>query len=124
MTSRLTNIVIDAVEPLSVARFWCSVLDWEISEESEEGVSIGPPAGVGPLIDFLPVPEGKLGKNRLHLDLRADGASTSDELQRLIELGASRVDVGQAADATWVVLADPEGNEFCLLSKTVQDLAR
>lgn len=70
------------------------------------------------------VPEGKSIKNRLHLDLRADGSSTEDELQRLLDLGARRVDVGQGPEVSWVVLADPEGNEFCLLSRTVQEMSR
>ena len=73
------------------------------------------------MIDVVPVPETKTVKNRLHLDLRADGMPTADELVRLLALGARRVDVGQAPDATWVVLSDPEGNEFCLLSRTVQE---
>jgi hypothetical protein len=73
------------------------------------------------MIDVVPVPEHKTVKNRLHLDLRADGMPTADELERLLALGARRVDVGQAPDATWVVLSDPEGNEFCLLSRTVQE---
>ncbi|MCU1663686.1 MAG: glyoxalase [Pseudonocardia sp.] len=68
------------------------------------------------------VPEGKTIKNRLHLDLRADGSTTAEELQRLLSLGARRIDVGQGPDVSWVVLADPEGNEFCLLSRSVQDL--
>jgi hypothetical protein len=68
------------------------------------------------------VPEAKAGKNRLHLDLRADGSTTVQELERLFALGARRVDVGQAPDVTWVVLADPEGNEFCLLERSVQVL--
>jgi hypothetical protein len=67
------------------------------------------------------VPEKKTVKNRLHLDLRADGVDTADELERLLALGARRTDVGQGADATWVVLSDPEGSEFCLLSRTVQE---
>lgn len=70
------------------------------------------------------VPEGKSIKNRLHLDLRTDGSSTEDELQRLLDLGARRVDVGQGPEVSWVVLADPEGNEFCLLSRTVQEMSR
>jgi len=61
-------------------------------------------------------------KNRLHLDLRADGSTQSDELRRLLDLGAQRIDVGQTTDSTWVVLADPEGNEFCLLSRSVQEV--
>jgi hypothetical protein len=67
------------------------------------------------------VPEKKTVKNRLHLDLRADGNSTEDELARLLALGARRADVGQGPDVTWVVLTDPEGNEFCLLRRTVQE---
>ena len=122
MSSRITNICIDATDPLPLAHFWCAVLGWEIAEESDEGVSITPSDRAWPVIDLVPVRDVKLHKNRLHLDLRADGASTSDELERLLGLGASTVDVGQSPDATWVVLADPEGNEFCLLSTPVQDV--
>jgi predicted enzyme related to lactoylglutathione lyase len=120
--SRLTNIVIDALDPPAVADFWCSVLGWQIVEQSDQGVSIAAANGTWPVIDFLPVPETKSVKNRLHLDIRADGVSTLHELERLQDLGASPVDVGQSPDTSWVVLADPEGNEFCLLSQTVQDL--
>lgn len=122
MSSRIAVLAIDAVEPALIADFWCRVLGWGIVEESAEGLTIGPSSGAWPQIDVFPVPEHKAGKNRLHLDLRADGVSTADELERLIGLGARRVDVGQASDVTWVVLADPEGNEFCLLSRSVQDL--
>ncbi len=72
---------------------------------------------------MIAVPEAKTVKNRLHFDLRADGVSTSEELERLLALGARRTDVGQGPDVSWVVLGDPEGNEFCLLSRSVQDLA-
>jgi hypothetical protein len=122
MTSRLTNICVDAADPPSLAQFWCAVLGWEIVEESDEGVSIASADRAWPFIDIVPVPDQKSTKNRLHLDLRADGSGTSEELDRLLGLGASTVDVGQSADVTWVVLADPEGNEFCLLSASVQDL--
>src|SRR5699024_4288631 len=81
--------------------------------------SIGPPDGSWPSIDVIAVPDAKPVKNRLHLDLRADGSSTEDELERLLSVGARRTDVGQSDDVTWVVLSDPEGNEFCLLSRTV-----
>ncbi len=124
MTSRLTNICVDAADPLSLAHFWCAVLGWGIVEESDEGVSIASADGAWPFIDIFPVPDPKVRKNRLHLDLRADGSATSEELDRLLRLGASTVDVGQSPEATWVVLADPEGNEFCLLSTSVQDLVR
>jgi hypothetical protein len=95
-----------------------------VVEADEDIVSIGPADGSWPTIDVVSVPEGKAGKNRLHLDVRADGTTTDEELQRLLNLGARRVDIGQAPDSSWVVLADPEGNEFCLLSRTVQEALR
>ena len=76
--------------------------------------------GTWPSIDVIAVPEGKTVKNRLHFDLPADGVSTAEELERLLALGAT--DVGQGPDVSWVVLGDPEGNEFCLLSRSVQDV--
>lgn len=91
-------------------------------DEDDEVISIAPSDGARPTIDVLSVPEGKTVKNRLHLDLRADGVATPDELERLLSLGARRVQVGQGPDVSWVVLADPEGNEFCLLSRSVQEI--
>ncbi|MEU4969478.1 VOC family protein [Streptomyces smyrnaeus] len=122
MTSRIAVLCIDAVDPPAVADFWCRVLDWQVRDESEGGIEIGPSDPAQPGIDVLPVPERKPRKNRLHLDLRADGSTTEQELRRLLELGATGVDVGQPPDASWTVLADPEGNEFCLLHRTMQDL--
>ena len=121
MTCRIAAIAIDAVQPRVVADFWCKVLGWQAVGEDDGVISIAPPDGSGPTIDVAPVPENKTVKNRLHLDLRADGVPTAAELERLLGLGARRVDVGQGADATWLVLSDPEGNEFCLLSRTVQE---
>ena len=121
MTSRIAAIAIDAVRPRVVADFWCGVLDWTVIGEDDGVLSIGPSDGAWPTIDVCPVQDCKTVKNRLHLDLRADGTSTAGELQRLLDLGARRADVGQGVDATWVVLADPEGNEFCLLARTVQE---
>jgi predicted enzyme related to lactoylglutathione lyase len=122
MPSRIAVIALDAVRPRVVAEFWCAVLGWEIVEEDADGIGIAPPDGSGPTIDVFAVPEAKTVKNRLHLDLRADGVSTAEELARLQGLGARRVDVGQGPDVSWVVLADPEGNEFCLLARAVQEL--
>ncbi|MGZ4491247.1 MAG: VOC family protein [Nocardioidaceae bacterium] len=122
MSSRIAVIAIDAVQPRVVADFWCSALGWQVLEEDDGVTSIGPPDGSWPGIDVVPVPENKAVKNRLHLDLRADGSSFDDELDRLLSLGATRADVGQPDDVTWVVLADPEGNEFCLLRRTVQEV--
>jgi hypothetical protein len=124
MPSQMSTLVIDSLNPRLVADFWCAVLDWKVTETSDEGITIASSDRAWPTIDIVPVPksETKTVKNRLHLDLRADGVTTAEELDRLLELGARPVDVGQPADATWVVLADPEGNEFCLLSRSVQDV--
>ncbi len=121
MTSRLAAVVIDANQPRLIAGFWCAVLGWQVLGEEDGVTTIGPAGRSWPTIDVAPVPDTKTIKNRLHLDLRADGTSTAAELDRLLGLGARRADVGQPADASWVVLADPEGNEFCLLSRTVQE---
>jgi predicted enzyme related to lactoylglutathione lyase len=113
---------LDAVEPRTVAAFWTAVLGWEVVEDDESGVSLAPPNRDFPLLDILPVPESKQVKNRMHLDLRADRSSFNDEIERLEGLGAQRVDIGQGPDVTWVVFADPEGNEFCLLRRTMQEM--
>jgi len=123
MTSRIAVLAIDAHDIELVAQFWCYVLDWHVLERDDGIVSIGPDEHTTPGIDVLAVPEAKTLKNRLHLDLRADGVSTEEELARLLDLGARRTDVGQPADVPWIVLADPEGNEFCLLPRTVQEVA-
>jgi hypothetical protein len=120
MPSRLATIAIDAVRPQVVADFWCAVLGWQVLEEDDGFISIAPQDSSWPTIDIALVPEGKTIKNRLHFDLRADGVSTAQELERLLALGARRVDVGQGPDVSWVVLADPEGNEF--VSRSVQDI--
>ena len=114
MPSRVAVLAIDALDVEAVAAFWCQVLGHEVVERDEGIVSIA--GRHAPAIDVLAVTEVKTVKNRLHLDLRADGTSTAEELARLEGLGARRVDVGQGADVSWTVLADPEGNEFCLLS--------
>jgi hypothetical protein len=122
MPSQLAVITIDAIRPRVVADFWCAVLGWQVVEEDDGVISIAPRDKTWPSIDVVAVPEGKIVKNRLHFDLRADGVSTAEELERLLALGARRIDVGQGPDVSWVVLGDPEGNEFCLLSRSVQDV--
>ncbi len=124
MTSRIAVLAVDALDPEGLAGFWCAVLGWQVVERGEGLVSIAAGDGAGFGIDLLPVPEPKTAKNRLHLDLRADGVTTAGELERLLALGARRVDVGQNPDVSWVVLSDPEGNEFCLLSRSVQEAQR
>ena len=124
MTSRFTELAIDCADPHGLARFWCSVLDYELQDEGDGIVTIGPaavPEGenrlgpVAPTLTFAHVPEAKTVKNRLHLDLNPTDSEQDDEVRRLLDLGARHVDVGQC-DESWVVLADPEGNEFCVLA--------
>src|ERR1700730_6417653 len=122
MPARLSCLCIDAVDPGPVADFWAAVLGWDVIEDGDEGISLAAPGRALPTLDILPVSVAKGVKNRLHLDLRADGTSFDNELERLEGLGARRVDVGQGPDVTWVVFADPEGNEFCLLRRTVQEV--
>jgi hypothetical protein len=98
-----------------LARFWASALGWEIDDESDEEIGVLPTDGTPFPLLFLPVPEPKGGKNRLHLDLVSESSEQQSEMvERLITLGAQRVDIGQG-DVAWVVMADPEGNEFCVV---------
>jgi predicted enzyme related to lactoylglutathione lyase len=114
MTLRLDCVVFDTNDPARIARFWEEALGWRITESNPTDVSLEAPEGSGmPAILFLRVPEAKTVKNRLHLDLRPDDQDA--EVARLEALGARRVSVGQGPEATWVVLADPDGNEFCVL---------
>jgi predicted enzyme related to lactoylglutathione lyase len=114
MPVRLYHLVIDAHDPGMLARFWAAVLDQDILDEDEEGAIVGADDRSYPGLCFLRVPDTKTTKNRLHIDLDPDDRDT--EVQRLLGLGATRVDVGQGPEVTWEVLADPEGNEFCVLS--------
>jgi hypothetical protein len=123
MASRFTELAIDCADPRALAQFWCSVLDYDVQDEEDGFVSIGAPAATdaelgGPLpptLAFTRVPEGKTVKNRLHLDLNPTDRDQDAEVARLLELGARYADVGQG-NQSWVVLADPEGNEFCVLA--------
>ena len=118
MGSRWYNIVIDARDPAALARFWADVLDYQVLSESPDEVDVGKDEKTFPSLVFVPVPEPKTVKNRLHIDLNPDDRDA--EVERLLRLGATRVDVGQGEDATWVVMADPEGNEFCVLRARAQ----
>ncbi|MDY7101462.1 MAG: VOC family protein [Actinomycetota bacterium] len=119
MGARWTTLVIDAVEPHVLARFWAEVLEWQIHPPDPEYGSIGVsrPDGDGPMLQFLPSSEPKRDKNRLHLDLNPCDEQ-HDELERLLGLGARTIDIGQGPNR-WVVLADPEDNEFCLRQRPV-----
>jgi catechol 2,3-dioxygenase-like lactoylglutathione lyase family enzyme len=110
----LTEVVVEAVDPDRLAGFWAEVLGWRRTDAYDGVVEIAGADGGPPTLVFVPVTHPKAGKNRLHLDVNPTGCSQDEELARLLSLGAVEVDVGQG-EQTWVVLADPEGNEFCLL---------
>ncbi|MDQ4125990.1 MAG: VOC family protein [Actinomycetota bacterium] len=124
MACRFTELIVDANDPEALAGFWSQVLDWEASER--EGLWwLRPPAAAIPLIVFVPVPEGKSTKNRVHIDVSPTDRTRDEEVDRLLALGATRADVGQGDDVGWIVLTDPEGNEFCVLGSQVEaDLTR
>jgi hypothetical protein len=117
MGLRIGAVIVDCHDPGRVARFWAEALDWVISHDEDPEWVVEPHPGtrddcvVADLL-FIKVPEQKTIKNRLHFDLRPEDQSA--EVARLEALGATRADVGQGDDARWVVMADPEGNEFCV----------
>jgi predicted enzyme related to lactoylglutathione lyase len=111
----LHHIVIDTHDLPALARFWAQVLDWRILSEREREVVIGPDETAPVGICFMPVADEKIVKNRLHLDLAPGSADRDAEIERILALGARRVDIGQTGRESWTVLADPEGNEFCVL---------
>lgn len=125
MTSRFTELVVDCHDPERLAAFWCEVLGFKVIDRGVGKVEIGSwvptveevrARQMPPTLVFIRVPEGRsVRKNRLHLDVSPIDGSTEDEVSRLLGLGATLTDVGQGPDRTWEVMADPEGNEFCVL---------
>nr|WP_296066336.1 VOC family protein [uncultured Actinoplanes sp.] len=113
MPSRWEQIVVDAEDPARLARWWAEALGYVIVHEAPDEIEIRRSQDEMPGLLFTPVAEAKTGKNRLHIDLRPDDQEA--EVERLVDMGARPVDIGQH-DVSWVVLADPEGNEFCVLS--------
>lgn len=118
MSLRIQCLCIDTADPAGLAAFWQAALGWRRTLDSDGEAVLEPPAGspedgVVPDLLFLHVPEGKKVKNRLHLDLRPQDQAA--EVARLEGLGARRIDIGQGTDVSWVVMADPDGNEFCVL---------
>jgi predicted enzyme related to lactoylglutathione lyase len=114
MTLRLYGVVIDSADHSRLAHWWAVALGWKVVFEADDEVAVARDENTHPGLVFVPVPDSKTTKNRLHLDLAPDDRDA--EVARLEALGARRVDVGQTDENTWVVLADPEGNEFCVLS--------
>ena len=112
MGSRWYSVVVDCRDPRAQAQFWSAVLDLPVIHDTGDELCVGV-EGSEPELTFVPVSERKTGKNRLHIDLAPDDQDA--EVERVLALGATRADVGQS-DVPWVVLADPEGNEFCILT--------
>jgi hypothetical protein len=113
MSLEWEQTIVEAREPAALGAWWRAALDWVVVDDDARWYEIRPAIDRMPGLLFLPVADPKTGKNRLHLDFRPD--DQAGEVERLLALGAIRVDIGQG-DAPWVVLADPEGNEFCVLS--------
>lgn len=116
MTSQLVALAFDANDPLRLARFWAEALRWEIDDEPSDVIGLVPTDGTRFRIEFANVPEQKVGKNRIHIDLTTTSIDDQQEtVARLVELGGRHIDIGQGPDEGHVVLADPEGNEFCVI---------
>jgi hypothetical protein len=121
MGSRFTELVIDAADPAALAGFWAAVLAWRpTGRYPAPTVEIADPEGRGPSLTVVPFPDKKHGRNRLHIDVNPVGCTQEEEVTRLLALGASHADIGQGSETSWVVLADPEGNEFCVLRAPVE----
>ncbi|GGT70911.1 VOC family protein [Actinomadura citrea] len=115
-TGPIAAVVVDCADPRAMARFWDEALDWTLHEVTDDHAVMRSATGVGPYLEFLRTPDVKTVLNRIHIDLRPyPGDDQAAEAARLRALGATDADVGQG-DVPWTVLADPEGNEFCVLT--------
>jgi catechol 2,3-dioxygenase-like lactoylglutathione lyase family enzyme len=120
MACRLSELVLDCRDPETLARFWSEVLGYRELSREDGAIEIGPEAGFGglaPTLVLSPSSDPTPGKLRLHIDVNPTDRDQDAELQRLLDLGAVPADVGQTGEENWHVLADPEGNEFCLLRR-------
>jgi Glyoxalase-like domain len=118
MACRISELVLKCRDPELLAQFWCEVLDFVVLDRAEGVIEIGPADGFGgaqPTIILIRNDEPKIGTPRLHIDVNATDRDQDAELERLLKLGARPADIGQTGEESWHVLADPEGNEFCLL---------
>jgi predicted enzyme related to lactoylglutathione lyase len=115
MPVRLHHIVIDTHDLPMLARFWTQALGWQVLSKREAEIIIGTDDNAPVGICFMPVTEVKIVKNRVHIDITTSAEDRDAEIERLIELGARRADIGQTGKESWTVLADPEGNEFCVI---------
>jgi catechol 2,3-dioxygenase-like lactoylglutathione lyase family enzyme len=123
MACRITELVIDCADPRRLAEFWCEVLGYVEIGRGDDYLEIGPPSGFGgsqPTLVLSRSTVPRNGKLPLHLDVNPTDRDQDAELERLLAAGARKADVGQTGEESWHVLADPEGNEFCLLRRRVQ----
>jgi hypothetical protein len=115
-TGPIAAVVVDSADPRAMARFWGNAMDWTVHEVADDNAVLRSAKGVGPYLEFIRTPEVKSVWNRVHLDIRPyPGDDPAAEATRLRTLGATAIDLGEGA-VSWTVLADPEGNEFCLLA--------
>lgn len=120
MACRIGELVLDCRDPETLARFWCEVLDFVVLDRDGGAIEIGARDGFGgrqPTIILSPTERPEPAKPRLHIDLSPTDRDQASELERLLALGATPADVGKTGDESWYVLADPEGNHFCLLRR-------
>jgi hypothetical protein len=126
MACRISELVLSCRNPEVLARFWCEVLDFVVlAREGDGSIEIGPREGFGgpkPTIILSPQESPEKAKPRLHIDVNATDRDQDAELERLLRLGARPADIGQTGEESWHVLADPEGNEFCLLRARLSPL--
>jgi predicted enzyme related to lactoylglutathione lyase len=124
VTSQLVALTFDAADPLRLARFWATALGWTVNDERPGQVALTPTDGTRFGVWFLPGTADKVGQNRLHLDLTTTSSDDqASSVARLVALGAHHIDIGQRAEEGHVVLADPEGNELCIIGPDNQFLA-
>jgi hypothetical protein len=114
MGLRFDEICLDAADPTALGRWWSEALGWPHDVDDDGDVVLHPPSGAGPEWIFLRVDDTRIVKNRIHFDFRPDDQHA--EVERLLKMGARRVDIGQG-EQSWAVLTDPEGNEFCVLAE-------
>ncbi len=125
MACRISELVLGCRDAEALARFWCEVLDYVVLDREDGAVEIGPREGFGgpqPTIILSPRDEPEPGKSRLHIDVNPTDRDQDAELERLLALGARPADIGQTGKEQWHVLADPEGNAFCLLKARLDPL--
>jgi hypothetical protein len=115
MSSNLEALCFDANEPLLVARFWAGFLGWELVNKRVDGIELLPSDDTGFRLRFLPTEQQKIGQNHMHFDLTSNLSDQHETVARALRLGARHIDIGQRPDEGHVVLADPEGNEFCVI---------